>query len=70
MKVTQTIQLNDDERLAIQKVLGLCDEISDISHCTMANVFDYLVDTAEIVGDFKYSIRDTLYIAEINQTKL
>ena len=47
MKVTQTIQLNDDERLAIQKVLGLCDEISDIAHSSMANVFDYLIDTAE-----------------------
>ena len=66
MKVTQTIQLNDDERLAIQKVLGLCDEISDIAHCSMSNVLDYLIDTAEIVGDFEYSIRDTLYIAEIS----
>lgn len=66
MKVTQTIQLNDDERLAIQKVLGLLDEISNIAHSSMADVFDYLVDTAEIVGDFEYSIRDTLYIAEIS----
>ena len=52
--------------MAIQKVLGLCDEISDIAHCSMSNVLDYLIDTAETVGDFEYSIRDTLYIAEIS----
>lgn len=65
MKVTQTIKLQDDERLAIQKVLGLCDEISEIAHCTMTNVFDYLVGEAEIIDEYKYSIKDTLYIAEI-----
>ena len=65
MKVTQTIQLSDDERLAIQKVLGLCDEISDIAHCSMRDVFDYLTAEADIIEDYKYSIGDTLYIAEI-----
>ena len=65
MKVTQTIQLSDDERLAIQKVLGLCDEISDIVHCSMLDVFDYLRANAKVVEDYKYSIGDTLYIAEI-----
>ena len=66
MEITQTIKLEDKERLAIQKVLSLCDEISDIAHCSMSNVLDYLIDTAETVGDFEYSIRDTLYIAEIS----
>lgn len=33
IKITQTIELEDKERLAIQKVLGICDEISDIAHC-------------------------------------
>lgn len=65
MKVTQTIQLEDNERLAIQKVLALCDEISEIAHCTMKDVFEYLTYTAEITGEYEYSICDTLYIAEI-----
>ena len=65
MKVTQTIQLSDDERMAIQKALCLCDEISEIAHCSMRDVFDYLTAEAEYVDDYKYSIGDTLYIAEI-----
>ena len=65
MKVTQTIQLEDNERLAIQKVLGLCDEISEIAHCSMREVFEYLTDMAEIVDEYKYSIDDTIQIAEI-----
>ena len=65
MEVTQTIQLSEDERLAIQKVLGLCDEIADVVSCSMLDVFDYLRANAEVVEDYKYSIGDTLYIAEI-----
>ena len=65
MEVTQIIQLSEDERMAIQKVLGLCDEISDIAHCSMRDVFDYLTAEADIIEDYKYSIGDTLYIAEI-----
>lgn len=65
MKVTQTIQLDDKERLAIQKVLELCDEISNIAHCSMVDVFAYLEGVSDIVGELKYSIGDTLYIAEI-----
>lgn len=65
MKVTQTIQLKEDERLAIRKVLGLCDEIADIAHCTIPTVFHYLLDMSDIIGDYEYSIGDTLQIAEI-----
>lgn len=65
MTVTQTIQLEDKERLAIQKVLGLCDEISDIAHCSMVDVFRHLVGVSDIVDDYKYSTKDTLHIAEI-----
>ena len=65
MKVTQTIQLSEAERLAIQKVLGLCDEISEIAHCTMVNVFQYFEDVSEIVGEYEYSIGDILQISEI-----
>ena len=65
MKVTQTIELDDKERLAIQKVLGLCDEISEISGVTMGNAFDYLISISEIIDEYKYSIGDTLYIADI-----
>jgi hypothetical protein len=65
MKVTQTIELEDNERLAIQKVLEICDEISDIAHCSMVGVFEYLTDVADVIGDYKYSIGDTLYIAKM-----
>ena len=67
MNITQTIQLQEDERLAIEKVLGLCDEISEIAHCTMANVFDYLVGEAEIVDEYTYCISNFLQIAEIGK---
>lgn len=65
MKVTQTIELNDKERLAIQEVLGICDEISDIAHCSMVGVFEYLSDIAGVIGEYKYSIGDTLNIAKM-----
>lgn len=65
MKVTQTIQLEDSERLAIQKVLALCDEVSDIAHCSMADVFDYLEGESEIIGEYEYSIGGLLNIADI-----
>ena len=65
MKVTQTIQLQDDERLAIEKVLGICDEIADIAHCSAKDVFDYLAEEAEIVADYTYCINNMLQISEI-----
>ena len=65
MKVTQTIQLQEDECEAIEKVLALCDEISTIAHCSMRDVFDYLSAEAEIVGDYDYVMTNILQIAEI-----
>ena len=65
MKVTQTIQLNDKERLAIQEVLELCDEISEIAHCSVMGVFEYLAGVTEIVDGYKYVTSDILYIEEI-----
>ena len=66
MKVTQTIQLQEDEKLAIEKVLGLCDEISELAHCSMRDVFDYLAGEADIVDEYKYSMHNNVFqIAEI-----
>lgn len=66
MKVTQTIQLQYDEKLAIEKVLGLCDEISDLANCSMRDVFDYFAGEAEIIDEYKYSMHNNvLQIAEI-----
>ena len=65
MKVTQTIELEDNERLAIQKTLGICDEISDIAHCSMEDVFDYLSEVAGVIGEYKYSIGSILAIQDI-----
>ena len=69
MKITQTIKLEDEEILAIKKVLSLCYEISDIAHCSVADVFDYLCANADIIGDYEYSIVDILQIAEMVKLK-
>ena len=65
MEVTKTIQLSDEERQIIEKVLGLIEEMSESANNTMANVFKHLVEISEIVYDFKYLAPNTIYIDEI-----
>lgn len=65
MKVTQTIQLDDRERMAINKVLGLCDEISEIARCSMVDVFEHLVDHSNLAVKYEYSVDEILYIEDM-----
>lgn len=65
MITVQTIQLNDDERLALQKALGIIDKISDVAEVSMESVFDYFVDVAEIKDDYEYYIESLHNIEEI-----
>ena len=60
MTTVQTIQLDDNERLALQKALGIIDKIANIAKVSMDNVFDYLCEAAEIAeskGEHKYFIK-------------
>lgn len=65
MKTTQTIELSDDERLALSKALRLIDQISDVVDDTMANVFDYFVDNSDITEDGHYSVKALHNIEEM-----
>ncbi len=47
MKVTQTIELSDDERAVLGKALHLIDRIADIADVSMADAFDYIVDNSD-----------------------
>lgn len=56
MITTQTIELNDNERLTLQKALGIIIDISAIANTSANNVFDYLCEIAE-VKDNQYLIK-------------
>ncbi|SDB15274.1 hypothetical protein [Eubacterium oxidoreducens] len=61
MKVTQTIELTDAERITVQKFLKLSDDISSMTRISMSDVFEYFVDNADIQDD------DTYVISELHQ---
>lgn len=65
MKVTQTIELTDKERLTVQNFLHLTDQISDISGRSMDDVFNYLAEHSELTDDDGYSFSGLIQIAEI-----
>lgn len=65
MKVTQTIELNDEERLTVQNFLYLTDQISDISGRTMDDVFNYFARESELIDGERYSFSGLVQIAEI-----
>lgn len=65
MKVTQTVELTDKERLTVQNFLHLTDQISDISGRSMSDVFTYLAEHSELIEDERYSFSGLIQIAEI-----
>lgn len=65
MKVTQTIQLDIHERLALQKTLSLIDKMAELAHSSMSDVFSSLIDMAEITEEHGYSIKDLIEISEL-----
>lgn len=51
MKITQTVELNDNERIAIQRTLKIIDKISDATNKSMSDIFEYFADKAELSKD-------------------
>ncbi len=48
MTTTQTLELNDNERLTLQKALGIICDIAAIANTSVDKVFEYLCEAAEI----------------------
>lgn len=67
MITKQTIELNDNERLALQKALGIIDNIAVIVNVPKSNVFDYLCEIAVIEDDNAYHIKAIHNIDEIRK---
>ena len=67
MEVTQTIKLDDKERIVVAKTIGLCERIADVcgDKTSVMDVFDYLMSNAKMVDEYCYSVPDILQIAEI-----
>lgn len=65
MTTVQTIQLDDSERLALQKALGIIDRVSDITKVSMDSVFDYFCENADIGKDYEYHIKALHNIEDI-----
>lgn len=65
MTTMQTIELSENERRVVQDFLKLIDEMSDVVKCSMSDVFEYLVDVAEIDEWNNYKIESLHNISEI-----
>lgn len=57
MTITQTIQLDDSERLALQRALSIIDKISDVAKVSMDTVFNYFCESADVGKDYEYHIK-------------
>ena len=65
MKITRTIELDDNDRLTVQRFLKLTDKISDVVGCSMVNVCEYFCDQVEILENGEYSITALHQIEDI-----
>ena len=65
MTTIQTIELSENERQVVQDFLKLIDEMSDVVKCSMSDVFEYLVNEAEIDESCNYKIKSLHNIDEI-----
>ncbi len=65
MKTTQTIELDDKERLAISRALKIIDEISDIVDAPMETVFEYFVENSDLTAGGQYAVKDLHSIKEM-----
>lgn len=65
MKVTQTIELSDDERITLEKALSLIDKIADVVDDTMENVFEYFVVNSDPTEGKGYYVKPLHDITEI-----
>ena len=65
MTIIQTIELSENERQVVQDFLKLIDEMSDVVKCSMSDIFEYLVNEAEMDELGNYKIKSLHYIDEI-----
>lgn len=66
MTTIQTIELSENERQVVQDFLKLIDDMSDVVKCSMSDVFEYLVNEAEITDEWgNYEIKSLHNIGEI-----
>lgn len=65
METTQIIELSAEETRTVENFLGLVDKIAHITNATMTDVFNYLVEHADIVGEFEWEFNGTLQIPDI-----
>ena len=67
MITTQTIELNDHERITLQEALSIIDDIAETANTSRENVIDYLYEVAEteIGGVREYLIKAVHDISEI-----
>jgi hypothetical protein len=65
MTTIQTIELSENERQVVQDFLELTDKMSEVVKCSMCDVFEYLVNEAEIDERGNYKIKSLHYIGEI-----
>lgn len=58
MITTQTIELNDKERLTLQNAMNIILDIAAIANTSESNVFDYLCEVAEMKSNNReYTIK-------------
>lgn len=67
MTTTQTIELNDKERLTLQGALGFISDMAAIANTSANNVFEYLCEVAEIKDNREYYIKAVHDIKEIKR---
>ena len=65
MKITRTIELDENDRQIVEKFLEMTDRISNVVGCSMEDVYDYFVEQAVISGDDEYSITALHQIKDI-----
>ncbi len=65
MKVTQTIELSDSERITLEKALSLIDQIADVVDDSMESVFEYFVVNSDPAEDKGYYVKPVHDIAEM-----
>lgn len=56
MKITRTIELNDEERLTVSRFMNLVDKLSDIAGCELDDVFTYFIEKSEFTEDNGHTI--------------
>ena len=65
MKTTQTIELSNDERETLEKTLYLMDQIWKVTDVSLADAFEYFIETSDLTADGHYKVKALHSIKEI-----